>query len=128
MVIGQRLKKIREEKGLSQGDIENKTGMLRCYISRVENGHTVPSLETVERFAAALDVPVYELFYDGDVGPLTPRLSSPIKPDESGGETQPSLQDERFLRKLLSVIVGMRERDRQLLLTIAGRISMAGQS
>ncbi len=128
MVIGQRLKKVREEKGLSQGDIENKTGMLRCYISRVENGHTIPSLETVERFAAALDVPVYELFYDGDVGPLAPRLTSSIKVDESEGEPQPSLQDERFLRKLLSVIVGMRERDRQLLLTIAGRISMAGQS
>src|SRR6266568_9500770 len=63
MVIGTRLRKLREDKDFSQGDIEKRTGLLRCYISRVENGHTVPSLETLERLASALEVPLYQLFY-----------------------------------------------------------------
>jgi transcriptional regulator with XRE-family HTH domain len=57
MVIGDRLKTLRETKDLSQGDIEKRTGLLRCYVSRVENGHTVPSVETLEKFARALEVP-----------------------------------------------------------------------
>ena len=55
MVIGNRLKELRESKQLSQGDIEKRTGLLRCYISRVENGHTVPSIETLEKMARALE-------------------------------------------------------------------------
>jgi transcriptional regulator with XRE-family HTH domain len=65
-MIGQRIRQIREQKKLSQGDIEETTGLLRCYVSRVENGHTVPSLETLERFAAALDIPLYRFFYTGE--------------------------------------------------------------
>jgi transcriptional regulator with XRE-family HTH domain len=65
LVIGERLKQIRESKNFSQGDIEEKTGLLRCYTSRVENGHTVPSLETLQKFARALEIPLYQLFYDG---------------------------------------------------------------
>ena len=69
MDIGDRLKAIRESKGMSQGDIEKRTGLLRCYISRVENGHTVPAIETLEKMARAMDVPVYVLFYDGEQPP-----------------------------------------------------------
>jgi transcriptional regulator with XRE-family HTH domain len=58
MIIGDRLRALREEKKFSQGDIEKKTGLLRCYVSRVENGHTVPSVETLEKFARALEVPM----------------------------------------------------------------------
>jgi transcriptional regulator with XRE-family HTH domain len=65
MVIGQKLKEIRESKNLSQGDIEERTGLLRCYTSRVENGHTIPAIETPEKYARALEVPLYKLFYDG---------------------------------------------------------------
>jgi len=57
MVIGERLRDVRKGKNLSQGDIEKRTGLLRCYISRVENGHTVPSVETLERLAGAMEVP-----------------------------------------------------------------------
>ena len=71
MLIGTRLRQLREEKHMSQGDIEERTGLLRCYVSRVENGHTVPSLETLERFAAVLDVPLYQLFYCGEEVPPT---------------------------------------------------------
>lgn len=57
MVIGKRIRELREQKKLSQGDMEKRTGLLRCYISRVENGHTVPSIETLEKCARALEIP-----------------------------------------------------------------------
>ncbi len=57
MIIGDRLRVLREHKKLSQGDIEKRTGLLRCYISRVEYGHTLPAVETLEKFARALEVP-----------------------------------------------------------------------
>jgi transcriptional regulator with XRE-family HTH domain len=74
MIIGERLRALRQEKKLSQGDIEKKTGLLRCYVSRVENGHTVPAVETLEKFARALEVPMYQLFYDGEEPPKLPNL------------------------------------------------------
>ena len=74
MIIGDRLRELREEKSLSQGDIEKRTGLLRCYISRVENGHTVPAIETLEKMARALEVPLYQLFYEGDEPPKLPNL------------------------------------------------------
>src|SRR5205085_4362936 len=74
MIIGERLRELREEKKFSQGEIEKRTGLLRCYISRVENGHTVPAVETLEKFARALEVPMYQLFYDGEEPPKLPNL------------------------------------------------------
>src|SRR5260221_8041053 len=74
VIIGERLRALREGKKFSQGDIEKKTGLLRCYVSRVENGHTVPSVETLEKFARALEVPMYQLFYDGENPPKLPNL------------------------------------------------------
>src|ERR1700728_1189028 len=82
MVIGDRLRALREEKSLSQGDIEKKTGLLRCYISRVENGHTVTAIETLEKFARALEVPMYQLFYDGEEPPKLPNLPKRKTGDE----------------------------------------------
>lgn len=66
MLIGARLRELREERKLSQGDITEVIGLPRSYISRIENGHAVPSLETLQRLAAALDVPFYRLFYTGE--------------------------------------------------------------
>lgn len=66
MIIGVRLRTLREQKNLSQGQIEKRSGLLRCYISRVENGHTVPSIETLEKMSRALEVPLYQLFYEGN--------------------------------------------------------------
>ena len=74
MIIGERLRELREEKKLSQGKIEERTGLLRCYISRVEHGYTVPAVETLEKFARALEVPIYQLFYDGEEPPKLPNL------------------------------------------------------
>jgi transcriptional regulator with XRE-family HTH domain len=72
MIIGDRLRALREQTQLSQGDIEKRTGLLRCYISRVENGHTVPAIETLEKLARAMETPLYQLFYDGDEPPKLP--------------------------------------------------------
>ena len=69
MEVGDRLKQLRELKGLSQSKIEERTGLLRSYISRVENGHTAPSVETLEKFARALDMPLYQLLYEGETPP-----------------------------------------------------------
>ena len=109
MLIGERLYELRKEKGLSQGHIEKRTGLLRCYVSRVENGHTVPSVETLERWARALGVPMYKLFYDGVVpaGVHNFRLETPMPKDTH--------QVER-LRKFLEK---MDDRKQQLLLKLA---------
>ena len=64
-----------QAEGFSQGDLERASGLVRSYISRVERGHTVPSIETLERFAAALGVPLYQLFYEGEEPPPTPHLT-----------------------------------------------------
>jgi transcriptional regulator with XRE-family HTH domain len=73
MIIGDRLRLLREQKSLSQADIEQRTGLLRCYISRVENRHTVPSVETLERMARGLEIALYELLYDGPQPPERPK-------------------------------------------------------
>src|SRR5216117_2650793 len=82
MVILDRLRAIREKKDLSQGDIEKRTGLLRCYISRVEKGHTVPSIETLQKMDRALEVPMYQLFYHGETPPEIPLLPKDLS---SGG-------------------------------------------
>jgi transcriptional regulator with XRE-family HTH domain len=87
MVIGERLRALREEKHLSQGHIEKRTGLLRCYISRVENGHTVPSIETLEKMSRALEVPLCQLFYESENPPVLPKYKSVKKPSwESSGK------------------------------------------
>src|SRR6195256_2409677 len=86
MVIGYRLKELRESKKLSQGDIEKRTGLLRCYISRVENGHTVPGIETLEKMARALEVPMHRLFHDGEVAAGLSKLNPSKDNDEFGSK------------------------------------------
>jgi transcriptional regulator with XRE-family HTH domain len=69
MLIGQRLRQLRKQKRLSQEEIEIRTGLLRCYVSRLENGHAVPTIETSERLARGLETPIYKFFYNGDKPP-----------------------------------------------------------
>ena len=124
MLIGERLRQLREQKGFSQGDIEKASGLLRCYISRVEHGHTVPSLETLERFAAALDVPLYRLFYTGEDSPSTTNLT-PRKTLEELAEDPGTIGSEaRFLLKLKGVIAKMVESDRKFLLDFASILAV----
>lgn len=121
MVIGDRLRFIREEKQLSQGDVEKRTGLLRCYISRVENGHTVPAVETIEKFARALEVPVYQLFYDGDKPPELPKLPKRKTGDEIAWGS--SGKNARFLANFRRLLSRIEEKDRKLLLSMAQKIA-----
>src|SRR5713101_110128 len=98
MIIGDRIRALRETKELSQGDIEKRTGLLRCYISRVENGHTVPAIETIEKMARALEVPMYKLFYDGEAAPKLENLPKRKTADEIAWGS--SGKDARFLSNL----------------------------
>src|SRR6266704_450522 len=113
MIIGTRLRKLREDKKLSQGDIEERTGLLRCYISRVENGHTVPSLETLERLASALEIPLYQLFYEGDEPPALPDLSKRQTTEELVKDEE-SEKEMRFFEKVLRLTRRIDEKDRRL--------------
>ena len=85
-MIGERLRDIRKEKQLSQGDLEERTGLSRCYLSRIENGHTTPSIETLEKLSGAMGVPLYQLFYQGS-GPAKPLVipRKRIRLPKSGG-------------------------------------------
>jgi transcriptional regulator with XRE-family HTH domain len=124
MLIGTRLRQLREQKQMSQGDIEERTGLLRCYVSRVENGHTVPSLETLERFAGVLDVPLYQLFYSGEDPPPTPNLTARKTLEEMTAENGPPGQDALFLLKLRNLLTRLAEPDRDVLLSLAKRLAI----
>ena len=121
MIIGDRLRLLREEKQLSQGDIEKRTGLLRCYISRVENGHTVPAIETIEKLARALEVPLYQVFYDGDKPPELPNLPKRKSSDDivwgSVGK------DARYLNKLRRLLAKTEEGNRKLILYMAQKMA-----
>jgi transcriptional regulator with XRE-family HTH domain len=113
MVIGEKLKSIREAKKLSQGDIEKRTGLLRCYISRVENGHTVPAIETLEKMARAMEVQLYELFLaDGQQ----------VKPGARSIASEGSTAD-RVLGNLGRQIAKMSKGDRKLLMQFASNLA-----
>jgi transcriptional regulator with XRE-family HTH domain len=124
MGIGERIKELREQKHLSQGDIEERTGLLRCYISRVENGHTVPSLETLERFAGALDVPLYKLFYYDEGPPAESDFSaSDMTLERLAQEGGAAGAEARFLLKLRSLQPRLSPTDRDVLLTLAKKLA-----
>ena len=120
MMIGDRLRTIREEKRFSQGDIEKRTGLLRCYISRVENGHTVPALETLEKFARALEVPLYQLFYEGEEPPKLPKLPKRKGADEPAWGSAD--KDARLLTKFRRLLSRLDDADRSLLLFMAHKM------
>jgi transcriptional regulator with XRE-family HTH domain len=118
MVIGDRLRTLREAKDLSQGDIEKRTGLLRCYLSRVENGHTVPSVETLEKFARALELPLYRSLFDTDKPPAA---------EGAKHRTQDSLQASRsgalLMKRMASWLAKREEEDRNPILFMAGPVS-----
>jgi transcriptional regulator with XRE-family HTH domain len=121
MIIGDRLRALREEKKFSQGDVEKRTGLLRCYISRVENGHTVPAVETLEKFARALEVPMYQLFYDGEEPPTLPNL--PKRKTGADIAWGSKGKDARMLAKFCRLFSGMEESDRGLVLFMAQKMA-----
>jgi len=120
MMIGDRLRALREEKKLSQDDIQNRTGLFRSYVSRVENGHAIPAIETIEKFARALEVPMYQLFYDGE---KPPQLSNPLQqksPEDAWGSTG---KDARFLNTLRRLLSKTSEENRKLLMHMTQKLA-----
>jgi transcriptional regulator with XRE-family HTH domain len=110
MDIGKRLTALRGARELTQGDIERRTGLLRCYISRVENGHTIPNLETLGRWASALEIEVYQLFFEGEG-----------KPEPLATGTMEAL--DKSEEKLLGFFRRANEADRRLMLQVGRKLA-----
>lgn len=113
MNIGETIRNFRLNKGMSQGDIEKRTGLLRCYLSRVENGHTIPSLDTLAKIASAMEVPLAQFFADAvhDNG-------QPSKP-------VPQLSDDevRFLSQIRRYSASLNDSDRKLVLAMVKKMA-----
>jgi len=111
MNIGETIRNLRLQKGMSQGDIEKRTGLLRCYLSRVENGHTVPSLETLAKIANSLEIPLGQFFAEG--------------PEDTSGKALPQLSDEqvRFLSQIRRYSGGLNDSDRKLVLAMVKKMA-----
>jgi transcriptional regulator with XRE-family HTH domain len=117
MNIGDRLRTLREEKNFTQGEVEKRTGLLRTYVSRVENGHAAPSVETLEKFASALEVPIYQLFYDGEEPPTLPNI--PKRKTANDIAWGSSGRDARWLAKFRRLLPRTEESDRKILMFMA---------
>jgi transcriptional regulator with XRE-family HTH domain len=115
MNIGETIRNFRLQKGMSQGDIEKRTGLLRCYLSRVENGHTVPSLDTLAKIAGSLETPLGSFFAD--------------QPAENGanGKNLPLLSEEevRFLSQIRRYASGLNDSDRKLVLAMVKKMAVS---
>jgi transcriptional regulator with XRE-family HTH domain len=121
VIIGDRLRLLRKQKRFSQGEVEKRTGLLRCYISRVEHGHTVPAVETLEKFARALEIPMYQLFYDSDMPPvaLTLPTQNGIKIFGSSGK------QARQLAKFRRYLGKINDRNMKVLIAVAAKMAEA---
>ena len=114
MNIGETIRSFRLQKGMSQGDIEKRTGLLRCYLSRVENGHTVPSLDTLAKIAGSLEMPLGEFFTDNSAD------------SGSNGKNLPQLSEEevRFLSQIRRYASGLNDSDRKLVLAMVKKMAV----
>jgi transcriptional regulator with XRE-family HTH domain len=117
MVIGEKVKVLREQKKMSQGAIEKRTGLLRCYLSRVENGHTVPSIDTLEKIARALEIPMYKLFTDAD------HVKKPNIPSQLISSRRVNLKQDRQLQAFAKLFLRMSQKRRGLFLHIASKMA-----
>src|SRR5438105_14745438 len=112
MNIGETIRNFRLQKGMSQGDIEKRTGLLRCYLSRVENGHTIPSLDTLSKIAGAMELPLSQFFADG-------------AHSNGGSKGLPQLSDDevRFLSQIRRYSVSLNDSDRKLVLAMVKKMA-----
>ncbi len=113
--IGTTIRDFRLQKGMSQGDIEKRTGLLRCYLSRVENGHTVPSLETLQKIAGALDLQLSQFFAE-----------DPVTRESTGMNL--SEEEIRFLTQVQRYSANLSDSDRRLLLAMVRKFASSAIS
>jgi transcriptional regulator with XRE-family HTH domain len=111
MNIGETIRNYRLQKGMSQGDIEKRTGLLRCYLSRVENGHTIPSLDTLSKIAGAMELPLSQFFSDPN--------------HSNGSKGLPQLSDDevRFLSQIRRYSTSLNDSDRKLVLAMVKKMA-----
>ncbi len=114
MNIGETIRNFRLNRNMSQGDIEKRTGLLRCYLSRVENGHTIPSLDTLAKIAGAMDLPLSQFFAEGNT---------------NGHKGLPQLSDDevRFLSQMRRYSVNLNDSDRKLVLAMVKKMASSGK-
>ncbi|HVM92426.1 MAG TPA: helix-turn-helix transcriptional regulator [Terriglobales bacterium] len=114
MKIGETIRNHRLQRSMSQGDIEKRTGLLRCYLSRVENGHTIPSLDTLAKIASAMDLPLSQFFSEGNT---------------NGHKGLPQLSDDevRFLSQIRRYSVNLNDSDRKLVLAMVKKMAASGR-
>ena len=113
MIVGERIRRLREEKQLTRGELQERTGLQRTYIWRVENGYTVPAIETLEKFARGLQVPIYKLFYDGKKPPPLARIDGDSALWGAAGEAK------KMLGKFRQVFARMDDAERSLVIYLA---------
>jgi transcriptional regulator with XRE-family HTH domain len=113
MNIGETIRNFRLQKGMSQGDIEKRTGLLRCYLSRVENGHTIPSLDTLAKIATAMEVPLAQFFNDSA--------------SDNGNKNLPQLSEEevRFLSQIRRYSSNLNDSDRKLVIAMVKKMAVS---
>lgn len=118
MIVGERLRAVREAKKMSQGDIEERTGLFRCYVSRVENGHTIPSLDTLEKWTKALDINLSQLFSEND---------EPAQPIAAlkNGQIKLNHTQVNGLRRIQSAFAKMDSRDIAIVVGLAKKLAGA---
>jgi len=117
MNIGRRLRQLRHAKPLSQNELKQRTGLTRALISRIENGHTIPSIETLELLAAGLEIPLYRFFY---AGKKAPRMVLPGTVE--AGHARKRI-GRRYLLKLRRAIARIAKSDRALLLCLCKKLA-----
>src|SRR5271156_1302953 len=117
MIIGEKLKTLRAKKNMSQGDVEKRTGLLRCYLSRIENGHTIPSVDTLEKMARALEIPMYRFFTDEE------HVKKPNIPAEFVPSRAVRSKQDQELRALAKLLSRMNDKDRGILLHMASKMA-----
>ena len=112
MNIGETIRTYRLQKGMSQGDIEKRTGLLRCYLSRVENGHTIPSLDTLAKIASATDIPLAQFFNDHTA-------------EVPNGRNLPQWSEDevRFLTQFRRYSSNLNDSDRKLVLAMVKKLA-----
>ncbi len=111
MNIGETIRNYRLQKGMSQGDIEKRTGLLRCYLSRVENGHTIPSLDTLAKIATAMDLPIAQFFHENE--------------GDNGSKSTPQLAEDevRFLTQIRRYSSSLNDSDRKLVIAMVKKMA-----
>ena len=121
VIIGERLRSLREEKKFSQLELEKRTGLQRCYISRVESSHTVPTVETLVKFARALEVPMYQLFYEGEEPPKLPNHAK--RKTAADIEWGSKGKDVRMLAQFCRLFSKMEDDDQRMVLFMAQKMA-----